>query len=217
MPDLPLTEKPPALIVDGVLLAGGRSTRMGEDKARLPHPVSGRSLVVHQWTLLREATGRPPLLSVRSGADYPEIPAGLPRVFDDGARGPLAALHAALAASDAPFLLALAVDMPGVTNNELRQLLAAARDSTGVVAAGPAAGLEPLLALYPRKAALDAATMLLAADKLALRGLVDLGLRDGWLRPLADLAPGALQNWNTPAHRDSRAWWPRGPSSIPAK
>lgn len=196
-----------ALIADGVLLAGGRSTRMGRDKALLPHPVSGRPLVAHQLDLLREATGRAPLLSVRAGADYPEIPATIPRVVDDGEHGPLAALHTALAASAAPFLIALAVDMPGVAVADLRQLLLAAalaNTGAGVVAHGPD-GPEPLLALYPRAPALAAATELLAADRRALRGLAAAGLRAGWLRPLARFAPSVLQNWNTPAQRDTHA------------
>lgn len=188
---------------DAVLLAGGRSSRMGRDKALLPHPASGQPLILRQLDLLRSLGPRTLWLSVRLGQDYPEVPADVPRVRDSGDGGPLEAILAALAACAAPRLLVLAVDMPGTTREFLGQLLTAGGNDTGAVPSHPGSGLhEPLCAVYPRlpelRARLEAAR---SRGELSLQPLLTEAIRSGWmiphaLNPLA--APDLLTNWNQP-------------------
>lgn len=180
-----------------VLLAGGRSTRMGRDKARLTHPRSGLVMVVHQVATLRAAGCAECFLAVRAGMDYPEIGAEVTRLFDDGEGGPMVAVAAGLAQARAARVLVLAVDMPGVTAEWLRGLAARATPECGVVVRG-VAGYEPLCAVYPARAAgifFEAA----AAGRFGLQPLVAAGVAAGWMREVGAPDDAAvLANWNAP-------------------
>src|SRR5688572_12672293 len=100
----------PALLA-GAVLAGGESRRMGSDKALLR--LGGEALWRRQVRVLRRAGAEPVAVIRREGQ------AGLGRgakVLQDmfiGA-GPLAGLHAALAAAEGSWVAVLAVDMPAM-------------------------------------------------------------------------------------------------------
>lgn len=134
-----------ALTHAGYLLAGGRSTRMGADKALLPF--RGRLLVEHSFAALRDVcpcvalVGDPNKFS-SYGIVVPDIFAGC---------GPLAGIHAGLKHSTSDLNLFLAVDLPFVSPELLAFLLATAeqREAT-VVVPRTARGLQPLCAVYRR-------------------------------------------------------------------
>jgi molybdopterin-guanine dinucleotide biosynthesis protein A len=130
----------------GFVVAGGRSARMGRDKALLP------------WgpgTLLDHALAR--LRSVCT--DVRVLCGALPRYADRGARlvpdrvadaGPLAGLEAALASLDGGRALLLGVDMPFTTTAVLEALVGwadAFEAAVPVVGGRP----EPLCAVYARE------------------------------------------------------------------
>ena len=99
-----------------VLLAGGKSRRMGRDKATLT--VDGVPLWRRQLAILREVSPAALYVAAR------QAPAWLPRdarfIADPvPQRGPLGGLAATLAAMDATHLLALAVDMPAMSGAHL--------------------------------------------------------------------------------------------------
>jgi len=96
----------------GLILAGGRSRRMGEDKARLR--LAHTDLLAWQVARLVACCNR----IVVSG-DYPEheaVPDLLPGL------GPLAGLHAAALRFPNAALWALPVDMPGLRPERLQAL-----------------------------------------------------------------------------------------------
>jgi molybdopterin-guanine dinucleotide biosynthesis protein A len=179
-----------------VLLAGGRSSRMGRDKALLPHPLSGLPLLVHQAATLRAAGCAELFLSVREGADYPQIGAEVPRLFDDGERGPLPVIEGALAIINRPVLFLLAVDMPFVTVDVVRSLVARSSLGRGVVMRGRE-GFEPLCAVYPKTARPPLQSARGKMD-FALQPLIARGVADGWMLVVDDLDPAAFANWNAP-------------------
>jgi molybdopterin-guanine dinucleotide biosynthesis protein A len=82
-----------------VVLAGGKSIRMGTDKAALPHPVSKIPLLVRQLDLLTELGLARLLVSARAGQVLPPYPHDVGRVNDHGESGPLGGIVAALAAT----------------------------------------------------------------------------------------------------------------------
>lgn len=99
----------------GVVLAGGRSTRMGQDKALLE--LNGRSLLEHAVQLLRDASASRVLVSgCYAGYDCIED-----RVPGLGPVGGIASVASALPATHALFV---AVDMTGLDHLLLLQLLA---------------------------------------------------------------------------------------------
>jgi molybdenum cofactor guanylyltransferase len=191
-----------------LLLAGGRSTRMGRDKALLLHPVSGQPLLLHQAALLRSLPGCAELLLsappergyALAGplADASLVPDAAPDL------GPLSGLAAGLATASHPRLLVLAVDLPFLTPSRLFGLLApgSALPTPGLAPRHPDGLFEPLCAAYPVSTdARTAAASALARRELSLQRLLTTACAAGWMRPFP-LAPADLPlfaNWNTPA------------------
>ena len=92
-----------------VLLAAGRSTSMGTDKALLP--VDGMALWQRQWAVLARTRASEIILSVRPEQTW--APAGVNVVRDALAdAGPLGGIAAALEKMRQTHLIVLAVDLP---------------------------------------------------------------------------------------------------------
>lgn len=92
--------------MNGFVLAGGRSTRMGQDKALLH--CAGRPLVEHAVRLLQMAGFVPHILGTR-----PDLTAYASVIPDlHSGCGPLAGIEAALTASSSDWNLFIAVDLP---------------------------------------------------------------------------------------------------------
>jgi molybdenum cofactor guanylyltransferase len=129
-----------------VILAGGKSSRMGRDKAWLE--VRGQSLLARQIQLVRDSGAREVFISGRAGMDYSEFGC---RVLQDRLleAGPLGGVARALEEVTTPLLLVLAVDMPRITAGLLQRLLLSCEECVGVV---PRVGgnIEPLAAFYPK-------------------------------------------------------------------
>jgi molybdopterin-guanine dinucleotide biosynthesis protein A len=132
--------------VAAFVLAGGKSTRMGADKAFLA--LDGRTLLVRALDLARSVTH-----DVRIVGEASKFRVFAPVVEDlFPACGPLGGLHAALRASGAELNLILAVDMPFVPPALLPFLITRARSSTAMVTvARSGGGWQPLCAVYRRE------------------------------------------------------------------
>jgi molybdopterin-guanine dinucleotide biosynthesis protein A len=175
----------------GFVLAGGRSSRMGRDKALLRH--GGTTLVEHLARTVLKAAGSVAL--VGDPARYASF--GYP-VYQDKfpGCGPVGGIYTALAVSSADWNLIVACDMPGVSGEVLGRLLdSAAEPGAGncVVAVGPAGELEPLCAVYHRDC-LPVLERAIREKRFRMRDLVaELEARS----MLVD--PAVLANVNTPA------------------
>ena len=134
-----------ALDATAFILAGGKSSRMGRDKAFLQ--LRDETLLAHALKLVGAVAEE-----VRIVGDATKFsPFG--RVVEDvyRNRGPLGGIHAALSASSIDLNLMLAVDLPFVDADFLQYLLSRARESTAIVTLPRAAGgLQPLCAVYRR-------------------------------------------------------------------
>ena len=143
--------------VTGFVLAGGKSSRMGEDKAFMQ--LFGRTLLTHALELARAATGSAWIVGSR------EKFASFGQVAEDiyPGHGPLAGIHKALTSTQTELNLILAVDMPFLQPDFLNYLVAQACDSTAAVVV-PEAGrcLQPLCAVYRREFAKVAERSLVA-------------------------------------------------------
>ena len=131
----------------GYILAGGESSRMGRAKALLE--IDGESLLVRTARLVESVVGTATVIGRTS--EYPAL--GLRLIDDDwpGA-GPLGAIATALRASDAPWNLILACDLPYLSRDWLEFLVRRALAS-GADAILPmnALGAEPLCAMYHKR------------------------------------------------------------------
>ena len=145
--------------VAAFILAGGRSSRMGADKAFLE--LAGKPLLVRAANLAAEVVP-----DVKIVGDPRKFAAFGP-VTEDLHRdcGPLGGIHAALAISEAEWNLILAVDLPFVPARFLKYLLARA-ELSGATVTVPSLGkyFQPLCAVY-RKAFLWVADRALSKGK----------------------------------------------------
>ena len=179
-----------------VILAGGKSSRMGRDKAFLE--INGQPLLARQIQLVRAAGAGEVFISGRTGTDYSAFGCHvLQDEFLDA--GPLAGIERALTKASEPLLLVLAVDLPDMAAEFLRGLAAHCRENCGAV---PRVGknLEPLAAFYP-KAALPLAVALLAAQSNAVKQFAEQCVQAS-LATFVDVAADDVQrfqNWNSPA------------------
>jgi molybdopterin-guanine dinucleotide biosynthesis protein A len=146
--------------ISAVLLAGGESRRMGKDKATLLF--RGKPLWQIQLELLRKL--EPTEIFVSARTDLPWRPGNVHFVADDPpSRGPLSGLAAALARMRAKHLLALAIDMPFMTEKYLRFLCGQIEPRRGVVAKIDDR-FEPLAAIYPQEAMANVQSALSGKD-----------------------------------------------------
>lgn len=127
------------------VLAGGKSTRMGSDKAFLEF--KRQSLLDRALATLRALT--PEVLIVGERARFGRHGSVVEDIFRE--RGPLGAIHAALAATATELNVVLAVDLPFVNSKDLEYLIKRARTSPALaVIPRSDDGWQPLCAVYRR-------------------------------------------------------------------
>lgn len=104
----------------GVILAGGRSSRMGTDKAEVV--LAGRTMLDHVYQALSQITEEVVVAGREEARD------GITAIPDRGVahQGPLAGLASARAAHPKAVLVVVAVDQPWVRAETLRELVSLA-------------------------------------------------------------------------------------------
>jgi molybdopterin-guanine dinucleotide biosynthesis protein A len=179
----------------GFVLTGGQSSRMGQDKARLP--LRSCLLVEDVAIAVRTAAGSVTLIG-RPGA-YTDLPfTCLPDLRPNC--GPIAGLETALASScGAEYNLIAGCDMPGLQSAWLQQLLLTAYDTGAlcVLAQDASGNRHPLCAVY-RRACLPFVRQALDQGHLRLLDLVS------GLQAVAVPIDAVIANVNTP---DQWAAW----------
>ncbi len=148
------------------LLAGGRSSRMGSDKASLE--IDGVPLWQRQLRILRELAPAEIFIAGPSRREWLDAKVKIvPDAVTDA--GPLAGLVAVLRRCSTSRLLALAVDLPNMSSNYLARLLSFCQPRKGVIPRS-SERFEPLVAVYP-VASLPLAESLLQAGRCSLQEL----------------------------------------------
>ncbi len=187
-----------SLALSAVLLAGGRSSRMGRDKAEMVLP-DGRPLWRRQLDdVLRPLGPAEIFLSGPPRAGLPADVCALPDAMPG--LGPLAGIAAALGAAGSPLVVVLAVDLPAMTAGFFRErLLPRCEPGRGAVGVGTNGFFEPLAAVYPRAAHGLAGERLRGADR-SLQGLLRDAVAAGLITPVELQPRDAAQfvNWNRP-------------------
>jgi molybdenum cofactor guanylyltransferase len=125
------------------ILAGGKSSRMGEDKAFLR--LGGRTLLEIAQGLAAEVCSN--IVVVGDRARFG--PAAIEDIYPGS--GPLGGIHAALSATKSDLNLVVAVDTPFLEPKFLRWILHRAATTHAIVTVPRlAAGFQPLCAVYRR-------------------------------------------------------------------
>lgn len=194
--------------VSALLLAGGKSIRMGRDKALLDF--DGEPLWHHQLRTLRMLQPEKVLISGSPRKEWEQWETVADAIPD---AGPLAGVSAGLRSCCSPLLIVLAIDLPLMTSDYLCSLVARCGEEQGVVPT-LAGGFQPLAAVYPRSC-LEVAEGCLAGPNFSMHGFVAKAVAAGLIR-LQPIRPNELElftNLNTPA--DYERTRPRPTSSNP--
>lgn len=160
--------------IEGFILAGGASSRMGEDKSRMS--LGGRTFVGSAAAALRAVATRVSVVSSRHDADSH----GLPVVEDLRAGlGALGGLHAAFTSCRAEWAAVVACDLPFVTGELLARLASMRSNETSttnetnetdaVVPLQEDGRVQPLCALYRARVCLEQVEELIRAGELRPR------------------------------------------------
>jgi molybdenum cofactor guanylyltransferase len=149
------------------VLTGGRSSRMGSDKAFLE--LEGKALIARAIELARKVTPNVSIVgaSEKYSAYGPVVADIFPR------HGPLGGIHAALRASRSDLNLMMAVDLPFLEARFLEYLIARAAESDAPITV-PKSGeyFQPLCAVY-RKEFANIAERALAKGRNKIDSLFD--------------------------------------------
>ena len=183
------------------LLVGGKSTRMGTDKAWLEIEENNSRIPLwqRQFELLHELYPAELFLSGEPRGTYPKslkwVPDATPNI------GPLGGLVSCLHRCTTEWLLILAVDLPRMTAQFAQELVDAREPGKGIV---PVVGssFEPLIALYP-KAGLSLAVRRLESGRYRMQELAEELVSSGLsvAHPVRAEDVALFVNWNTPEDR----------------
>lgn len=181
--------------VTGFVLAGGKSSRMGDDKSLLSW--NGATLLQQTQKVLGQVCQKVCILGPRNlYSDYGEC---IEDIYPEC--GPLGGIHAALTYAQTPHSLITAVDTPFVTPEFLAYMVERALSSSSIVTAPRINGaMQPTCAVFSRNF-LPIAEAALKAGKYKLEPLFPpqhtLVLTEADLAQFANLAE-MFQNLNTP-------------------
>jgi molybdopterin-guanine dinucleotide biosynthesis protein A len=180
--------------VEGFILTGGKSSRMGTDKARLL--LGAQNFTEKIAAALSSITDAVRVVGA-------EAPGGVWEIVPDVHRewGALGGLHAALYACRKPWAIIVACDLPFVTGELFQRLFSLRENFEAIVPVQADGRRQPLCALYQTMACLPCAEELIAAGERRPRALlqrVDTRLVAPF--ELADLKGAELffTNVNTP-------------------
>lgn len=162
----------------GFVLAGGKSSRMGNDKALLE--INGKTFLENAVNALRPFCSLVKIVLNKSQTLFIEkIPVEIPHIFDHFEnRGALGGIHAALQNCETEFAIILAVDLPFVSHEAIEKLCRVVLDSKDFSAIVPRqidGKLQPLCAVYRARVCLPKLEELLdETDSASVRDFLEL-------------------------------------------
>ncbi len=174
--------------VTGVLLAGGKSRRMGQDKAGLL--LAGKSLFDRSLELLQHFFSTVIIAGDRPDLVRPELPA-IADIYPGSALG---GLHTGLQAATTEWIFVAPCDMP-YPDLRIAQRLLENRNGFDAVVPRTPQGYEPVFALYHKNCLPQMETMLRQQQfriydfyqRIAIRYLDPPELPGGWRRSLINI------------------------------
>jgi molybdenum cofactor guanylyltransferase len=203
----PTAELPPTT---GIVVAGGRSSRLGQDKRRLKLWGESGPTLLEQSVALVGSLCAELIVVLNDAEDWPQLPARLvPDQYPEG--GALGGIYSGLAAASHSYALTIAADMPLLNRDLLRWMLAQPRDydvlvpQVGQGKARNRLGVESLHAIYSRACLAPIARQLDAGNPQVIGFYSDVRVR--FVEPplIAQLDPAgnAFRNINTAEDLDT--------------
>lgn len=153
--------------ITGIILAGGKSSRMGEDKGFLK--LNGKTFMSSIIAALNPIVGE--IIIVSNNSEYDVF--NLKRVADSMEdSGPLAGLYSGLLHSETENNIVLSCDVPLISTSVLKKLLEGAPSEAEVIQFESEGKTMPLVAMYKKKCRLHF-LKLLQTNERRLRFAID--------------------------------------------
>ncbi|MFL1011458.1 molybdenum cofactor guanylyltransferase [Flavisericum labens] len=134
--------------ITGIILAGGKSSRMGTDKGFLIY--DGEPFVKHSINALKPLTSE--IIIVSDHKEYDVF--GLKRITDQVEdAGPVSGIYSGLKQSKTAYNLVLSCDIPRITSEVLKKLIDATDEKTEITQIESNGKTMPLVALYKKACA----------------------------------------------------------------
>ena len=176
----------------GLILAGGRSRRMGRCKALLQvGDTTMLERIARQMEIFSGcwlSTNDPTLGALFSGEVVADVFTG---------KGPLAGIHAALRKTSGPYLFCVACDMPFFSRQVIAPMLEAFPNGADALVCQDSTGrIHPLCGIYA-KTALPALTRCLQSGELRAKSLLEQ-VNCAYFQTAGHFSDQILWNMNTP-------------------
>jgi len=132
--------------ITGIILAGGKSSRMGTDKGFLS--LKGHRFVEHIIKTIQPLVHK--IIIVSNNSDYDVFKQ---KRVDDIIKdaGPLAGLHSGLYHSETEINLVLSCDIPFINDTVINKLIEAYNEESDVIQIKSQGMIMPLIAIYKRE------------------------------------------------------------------
>ncbi len=175
----------PAYEITGVVLAGGKSTRMGTDKALLA--LNGKPFIQHVAEAFQGVFTDVVISANTTEYEFLGLPV-IGDVYPDC--GPLGGIHAALGLVRTPHIFTAPCDVPFLNSTTFETLLQEAEP--GVIAVASAGvQLQPLVGVYPADCRSALETFLMSGGRKVSDFLATVGYRtvsrDAWADTLGNI------------------------------
>jgi molybdopterin-guanine dinucleotide biosynthesis protein A len=127
--------------ITGIILAGGKSSRFGEDKGL--YQLNNQSMIESSISVAKEYCDRVVIIS--NNSEYDQF--GL-EVFEDviSDKGPLGGIYTGLINSDTDLNLILSCDIPSINQNTISKLLE--KHNGRISLLEDSTGINPLIGIY---------------------------------------------------------------------
>lgn len=134
--------------ITGIVLAGGKSSRMGTDKGFLI--LNNKSFVQYSIDALKPLVSE--IIIVSDNSDYDVF--GYKRITDAIKNaGPVSGIYSGLQTSKTDYNLVLSCDIPLITSEVLKKLIDAIDDTSEIIQADSNGKSMPLVAIYKKSVA----------------------------------------------------------------
>jgi molybdopterin-guanine dinucleotide biosynthesis protein A len=182
--------------ITGVILAGGKSSRFGSNKALAM--VDGKPLIQHVADLMSSLFPEC-ILITNTPAEYEflSVPMTHDRYQDSG---PLAGIHAALLKISTPRAFVVACDMPNLSPELIQYICNINEQEYEVIIPSPEKGQEPLFGIYHKKSLEVIESYLQQKDFKIISVLEDLQVRQVSEQEILSITGdlGCFKNINRP-------------------
>ena len=182
--------------ITGVILAGGKSSRFGSNKALAM--VDGKPLIQHVADLMSSLFPEC-ILITNTPAEYEFL--SLPMTHDRYQdSGPLAGIHAALLKISTPRAFVVACDMPNLSPELIQYICNINEQEYEVIIPSPEKGQEPLFGIYHKKSLEVIESYLQQKDFKIISVLEDLQVRQVSEQEILSITGdlGCFKNINRP-------------------